>query len=71
MKKEKILYVQIMNKDPNIILLQLLKNEAATLSLAKSLMTNEEFEDYCELYNDSFKMLLHGFNELYPGVLKF
>jgi|GEM_PF-4341833 len=58
-----------MNHDLNTVLLQLLKNEAATISLAKSLMTNEEFEDYCKMNNDFFKIILDGFNKLYPGVL--
>ncbi|TCK84954.1 hypothetical protein [Albibacterium bauzanense] len=59
-----------MDEQQALILVQLLKNEAATLSLAKSLMTEEEFAKYLEMYRESFNLTLNSFKDWFPGMIE-
>ena len=59
-----------MDEQQALILVQLLKNESATISLAKSLLTEEEFGKYLVTYGESFKETIKTFKEWFPGMIQ-
>jgi len=59
-----------MNEQQTLILVQLLKNEAATISLAKSLLTEEEFAKYLDMFSESFNLMLDSFKDWFPGMIE-
>ena len=53
-----------------LLFLHLVRNESATLAYAKVTLTDRQFQDFYDHYENYFKMIIETFDTLYPDVLK-